>query len=98
VEVAYKIATAVVFHSVWWHKTQTFFKRVERLQRLHYQLHTSNSHSRIKHDPRLSLHADMVCRPTLGVGVLEQSRYSASIERVLMYIRSVQISKAQSQW
>jgi len=64
------------------------------LQRLHDQLHTSNSRSR-RHDPRprhdlrLSLHAHKFCRPTSGVGVLEQSRYSASIERVLVYIRSV---------
>jgi len=89
VEVAYKNATAVAFHSVWRYKTQTFFKRVEGLQRLHYQLHTSNSRSRIRHDPRRSLRAQTFCRPTSGVGVLEQRRYSASIERVLMHIRSV---------
>jgi len=90
VEVAYKNSTAVAFHSVWRHKTQTFFKSVEGLQRLHYQLHTSNSRPRIRHDPRLSLHAHTFCRPTSGVGVLvEQSLYSASIERVLMHIRSV---------
>ena len=33
----------------------------------------------------------MFARPTSGVGVLDQSRYSASIERVLVYVRSVWI-------
>jgi len=28
-QVAYKNATAVAFPSVWWHKTQKFFKRRE---------------------------------------------------------------------
>jgi len=35
------------------------------------------------------LHARKFCRPTSGSGVLEQSPYSASVERVLVYIRSV---------
>jgi len=47
--------------------------------------------SKIRQDQRLSLHARKFCRPASGLGVLDQSRYSASIERVLVYIRSVQI-------
>jgi len=50
-------------------------------------LRKSTSRSRIGQDPRL--HARKFCRPASGVGVLEQSRYSTSIERVLVYIRSV---------
>jgi len=34
------------------------------------------------------LHARKFCRPTSGVVVLKQSRYSASIKRVLLYISS----------
>ena len=56
---------------------------------LHYQLHTSISRSRIGQDPRLSLHARKFCGPTSGVGVSEQSHHSVSIERVLVYIKSV---------
>ena len=37
------------------------------------------------------LHARESCRPTSGVNVLEQRRYSASIELVLVYIKNVQI-------
>ena len=35
------------------------------------------------------LYARKFCRPTLGVGVLVQACCSASIERVLLYVRSV---------
>jgi len=35
------------------------------------------------------LHARRLCKSTSEIGVLEQSRCSASIERVLVYIRSV---------
>jgi len=52
-----------------------------------YHLHKSTSRTRIGQDP--SLHARKFCRPNSGVGVLEQSRCSASTARVLMYIRSV---------
>jgi len=67
VQVAYKNATAVAFHSVYWHKIQNFFKRVEWLQRLHYQLRKPTSCSRVEQDPRL--HARKFCRPTSGVNV-----------------------------
>jgi len=36
------------------------------------------------------LYVNKFCRPTSGVSVLiKQSRYSASIERVLVYVKSV---------
>jgi len=33
------------------------------------------------------LHVSKFCRPTSGVGILEQRRYSASIDCVSVYIR-----------
>jgi len=54
---------------------------------LRYQLHTSISRSRIGQDPHLTC---AQVRPTSGVSALiKQSRYWASIERVLVDIRSV---------
>jgi len=38
------------------------------------------------------LYAPKFCRPTSGVGVLEQSRYSASIERVLVYVHQKRVN------
>jgi len=35
------------------------------------------------------LYARKFCRPTSGVGILKESRYSTSIELALVYIRSV---------
>jgi len=59
-----------------------------------YELHTSVSRSSIgrQQDPIHVLYASMsytFCRSTSEVGVFEQSRYSASTERVLVYTRSV---------
>jgi len=61
-----------------WHKIQTFSKRVEELQRLHYQLHTSTSRSRIRQNPRLSLHARKFCRPILQESV-SQNKVAARL-------------------
>jgi len=54
-------------------------------------LHTSISRlAQGMDDNRIGvLYARNFCKPTSEVGVLEQSRCSASIERLLVYIRSV---------
>jgi len=54
-------------------------------------LHTSISRlAQEMDDNRIGvLYARNFCKPTSEVGVLEQSRCSASIERLLVYIRSV---------
>jgi len=59
----------------------------ERLQHLHvYQLHIRQLVAQERDDARIHvLNAQNVCsRLALDVGVLRQSRYSASIERVLV--------------
>ena len=83
VQVAYKNATAVAFHSVQWHKIQTFFKRVHVVSCRRQPVAQELAKIHV-------LHARKFCRPASGVGVLEPSRSSASTERVLvLYIRSV---------
>jgi len=88
VQVAYKNATAVAFNSVHWNKIQTFFKRVEGPYSLYI---TSCIPQPVAQelDKIHILYAGKFCRLTLGVGVLEQTCRSASIEHVLVYVRSV---------